>query len=138
VTKLRLRISLSLDGFVAGANQSVKEPLGVGGDPMSASFIHIGLTVLALLGIAGACTNEGERAVATSAAPDSSAAATAALDTLSRLGARDYVVDSLVRRADTATVWAGPRVWMATDRPTSAVSIVAPARIVGIRQILGG
>ena len=30
--KLRLRISVSLDGFVAGPNQSVKEPLGVGGE----------------------------------------------------------------------------------------------------------
>jgi hypothetical protein len=105
---------------------------------MSATFFHIGLTVLTLLGVAGACANEGERTVATPAAPDSSAAATAALDTLRRLGVGDYVVDSLVRRADTATVWAGPRVWMATDRPTSAVSIVAPTRIVGIRQILGG
>jgi dihydrofolate reductase len=28
---LRLRISMSLDGFVAGPSQSVKEPLGVGG-----------------------------------------------------------------------------------------------------------
>jgi dihydrofolate reductase len=32
VSKLRLRISTSLDGFVAGRNQSVKEPLGVGGE----------------------------------------------------------------------------------------------------------
>jgi dihydrofolate reductase len=32
VSKLRLRISLSLDGFVAGPNQTVKEPLGVGGE----------------------------------------------------------------------------------------------------------
>lgn len=30
--KLRLRISMSLDGFVAGPNQSVKDPLGVGGE----------------------------------------------------------------------------------------------------------
>ena len=30
--KLRLRISISLDGFVAGPNQSVQEPLGVGGE----------------------------------------------------------------------------------------------------------
>ena len=29
--KLRLRISRSLDGFVAGPDQSVKNPLGVGG-----------------------------------------------------------------------------------------------------------
>src|SRR5690606_28852655 len=34
VSRLRLRISMSLDGFVAGPNQSVKEPLGVGGEPL--------------------------------------------------------------------------------------------------------
>jgi dihydrofolate reductase len=34
MSKLRLRISISLDGFVAGANQSVKEPLGVGGEQL--------------------------------------------------------------------------------------------------------
>ena len=32
MSKLRLRISISLDGFVAGPNQSVQEPLGVGGE----------------------------------------------------------------------------------------------------------
>lgn len=32
MSKLRLRISTSLDGFVAGPNQSLKEPLGVGGE----------------------------------------------------------------------------------------------------------
>jgi dihydrofolate reductase len=31
VSKLRFRISMSLDGFVAGPNQSVENPLGVGG-----------------------------------------------------------------------------------------------------------
>jgi dihydrofolate reductase len=31
MSKLRLRISMSLDGFVAGPNQSVENPLGVGG-----------------------------------------------------------------------------------------------------------
>jgi dihydrofolate reductase len=31
VSKLRLKISMSLDGFVAGPNQSVDDPLGVGG-----------------------------------------------------------------------------------------------------------
>ncbi|MGI8425058.1 MAG: dihydrofolate reductase family protein [Actinomycetota bacterium] len=31
MSKLRFRISLSLDGFVAGPNQSVDNPLGVGG-----------------------------------------------------------------------------------------------------------
>ena len=32
MSKLRLRISLSLDGFVAGPNQSLQEPLGHGGE----------------------------------------------------------------------------------------------------------
>lgn len=31
MSRLRLKISMSLDGFVAGPNQSVKNPLGVGG-----------------------------------------------------------------------------------------------------------
>jgi dihydrofolate reductase len=31
MSKLRLRISMSLDGFVAGPNQSVQNPLGIGG-----------------------------------------------------------------------------------------------------------
>ena len=29
--RLRFKISMSLDGFVAGLNQSVKDPIGVGG-----------------------------------------------------------------------------------------------------------
>jgi hypothetical protein len=104
---------------------------------MSASFSRIGSTALAVLGLAG-CAGERSAASTKPAAPDSAAAATAALDTLRRLGTKDYVVDSLVRRGDTAFVWAGPRVWMATDRPTSVVSVVAPARIVGVRHIFGG
>jgi dihydrofolate reductase len=32
VSKLRFRISMSLDGFVAGPNQSVEHPLGIGGE----------------------------------------------------------------------------------------------------------
>ena len=32
MSRLRLRISVSLDGFVAGPNQSLQEPLGVGGE----------------------------------------------------------------------------------------------------------
>ena len=31
MSKLRLKISMSLDGFVAGPNQSVDNPLGIGG-----------------------------------------------------------------------------------------------------------
>jgi dihydrofolate reductase len=32
--KLRFRISMSLDGFVAGPNQSLQEPLGIGGEQL--------------------------------------------------------------------------------------------------------
>jgi dihydrofolate reductase len=31
MSKLRLKISMSLDGFVGGPNQSVDNPLGIGG-----------------------------------------------------------------------------------------------------------
>ena len=31
MSKLRLKISLSLDGFVAGPNQSIENPLGING-----------------------------------------------------------------------------------------------------------
>lgn len=68
----------------------------------------------------------------------STAAVRAALDTLGRLGARDYVADSLVRRGDTLAVWASPRVWMATDEPHAVVDIVPPGRVVAVRHILGG
>jgi dihydrofolate reductase len=34
VSKLRFRISVSLDGFVAGPNQSLQEPLGIGGEQL--------------------------------------------------------------------------------------------------------
>ena len=31
MSRLRLKISMSLDGFVAGPSQSVNDPLGIGG-----------------------------------------------------------------------------------------------------------
>ncbi|MBT2333104.1 dihydrofolate reductase family protein [Variovorax paradoxus] len=34
MSKLRFRISMSLDGFVAGPNQSLQEPLGIGGEQL--------------------------------------------------------------------------------------------------------
>ena len=33
MSKLRCHISISLDGFVAGPNQSEENPLGEGGEP---------------------------------------------------------------------------------------------------------
>ena len=70
--------------------------------------------------------------------PDSATAVRIALDTLHRAGAKDWIADSLVRRGDTVAVWTGPRVWMATDRPMSVVTIVPPARVAAIRHIFGG
>lgn len=50
MTKLRFQISMSLDGFIAGPSQSVKNPLGVGGErlhewvvPLAAWRRHHGL-----------------------------------------------------------------------------------------------
>lgn len=34
MTKLRLNITMSLDGYVAGPNQSVRDPLGEGGEQL--------------------------------------------------------------------------------------------------------
>lgn len=34
MSRLRFRISISLDGFVAGPNQSLQEPLGIGGEDL--------------------------------------------------------------------------------------------------------
>ena len=34
MSKLRFKISMSLDGFVAGPSQSVQNPLGVGGEQL--------------------------------------------------------------------------------------------------------
>ena len=34
MSRLRFRISMSLDGFVAGPNQSLREPLGIGGEQL--------------------------------------------------------------------------------------------------------
>jgi dihydrofolate reductase len=60
VSKLRFRISLSLDGFVAGANQSLKEPLGIGGESL-----HEWVTALevwrSMHGKAGGDVNESTR-----------------------------------------------------------------------------
>lgn len=43
MSKLRFRISLSLDGFVAGPGQSVQEPLGVGGERLHEWVVALGI-----------------------------------------------------------------------------------------------
>jgi dihydrofolate reductase len=41
MSRLRFRISISLDGFVAGPNQSVRDPLGVGGERLHEWFFPL-------------------------------------------------------------------------------------------------
>ncbi len=41
VSKLRLRISISLDSFVAGPSQSVDNPLGIGGRGCTSGLLHL-------------------------------------------------------------------------------------------------
>jgi dihydrofolate reductase len=42
VSKLRFRISISLDGFIAGPKQSLQEPLGIGGEQLHEWVIALG------------------------------------------------------------------------------------------------
>ena len=62
MSKLRLKISMSLDGFVAGPSQSVDEPLGIGG--MRLHQWVFPLTVWrAMHGLEGGEVNESTRVV---------------------------------------------------------------------------
>src|SRR4051812_49505055 len=67
MSKLRLRISMSLDGYVAGPEQSVDHPLGVGG-----SRLHEWLFALAIFremhGMEGGEVNESTAGVEASLA----------------------------------------------------------------------
>jgi dihydrofolate reductase len=67
ISKLRLQISMSLDGYVAGPNQSVDNPLGIGG-----MRLHEWVTVLAAWrsahGLEGGEVNESSAVVAESVA----------------------------------------------------------------------
>lgn len=62
MSRLRLRIAMSLDGYVAGPNQSVKDPIGVGG-----MRLHEWAFPLAawrrMHGLEGGETNESSRVV---------------------------------------------------------------------------
>jgi hypothetical protein len=93
-----------------------------------------------LLGLLVACAppEPGAASSASSAALDRAAAARVALDTLSGRWRAAQMIDSVVWRGDTAEVWIGPRDWMATDRPTTAVSILPPSRVVAVRHVPGG
>ena len=62
MSKLRLKISMSLDGFVAGPHQSVENPLGVGGMRLHEWVFE--LTVWrAMHGMEGGEVNESSRVV---------------------------------------------------------------------------
>jgi dihydrofolate reductase len=41
MSKVRFQITMSLDGYVAGPNQSMKEPLGVGGEALHAWAVEL-------------------------------------------------------------------------------------------------
>ena len=41
MSKLRFKISMSLDGFVAGPEQSVQNPLGIGGERLHEWFVPL-------------------------------------------------------------------------------------------------
>ena len=41
MSKLRFRISMSFDGFVAGPSQSVEDPLGIGGEGLHAWIVQL-------------------------------------------------------------------------------------------------
>jgi hypothetical protein len=63
MSKLRFRISMSLDGFIAGPHQSVDDPLGVGG--MRLHEWVFPLTVWrSMHGLEGGDVNESSRGVA--------------------------------------------------------------------------
>jgi dihydrofolate reductase len=62
MSRLRFRISISLDGFVAGPNQSVKNPLGIGGERLHDWVIPLAAW-RAPHGLEGGDVNESSRVV---------------------------------------------------------------------------
>jgi dihydrofolate reductase len=57
MSKLRFRISMSLDGFVAGPQQSVENPLGVGGERLHEWVFHLAV-FRKMQGMTGGDVNE--------------------------------------------------------------------------------
>jgi hypothetical protein len=57
MSKLRFKISMSLDGFVAGPSQSVKNPLGIGGGRLHEWAFQLAV-FRGLLGLEGGEVNE--------------------------------------------------------------------------------
>ncbi len=62
MSKLRLKISMSLDGFVAGPNQSVENPLGIGGMRLHEWVFPLAVW-RAMHGLQGGEVNESTRVI---------------------------------------------------------------------------
>jgi dihydrofolate reductase len=62
MSKLRFKISMSLDGFVAGPNQSVENPLGIGGGRLHEWAFQLAV-FRTLLGLEGGEVNESTAVV---------------------------------------------------------------------------
>lgn len=62
MSKLRLKISMSIDGFVAGPHQSVENPLGVGGMRLHEWVFPLAVW-RAMQGLEGGVVNESTRVV---------------------------------------------------------------------------
>ena len=62
MSKLRMKISMSLDGFVAGPDQSLKEPLGVGGERLHDWFVPLAI-FQSIQGKTGGVVNESTAVV---------------------------------------------------------------------------
>ena len=62
MSKLRFKISMSLDGFVAGPSQSVQNPLGIGGGRLHEWAFQVA-EFRALLGLEGGGVNESTTVV---------------------------------------------------------------------------
>ena len=62
MSKLRLKISMSLDGFVAGPDQSIKNPLGIGGMRLHQWAFPLAVW-RAMQGLPGGEDNESSRVV---------------------------------------------------------------------------
>lgn len=62
MSRLRFKISMSLDGFVAGPRQSVKDPLGVGGERLHEWVIALDVW-REMHGRPGGETNDSSRVV---------------------------------------------------------------------------
>lgn len=67
MSRLRFQISISLDGFVAGPEQSVKQPLGIGGERLHDWVVAL-RSWRAMHGLEGGEANESDRVVAESIA----------------------------------------------------------------------